>query len=230
MIGLVRGRVALKRDGQVILEAGGVGYVIYCAERTLAGLPAEGGHAVLFTDLLVREDLLQLFGFASLQERDFYRMITSVQGVGARLGLAITGHLRPEQAARALALGDSATIRAVPGVGPKLAARIAAELKDKAPALMALGSGETRPATGSEAEPLPEQAPAAAPAAREAGPAPGPATPAQNATADALSALANLGYAPGDAAAALAEAAEAEAAADTATLIRAALQRLAPKA
>ncbi|MEM9048763.1 MAG: Holliday junction branch migration protein RuvA [Pseudomonadota bacterium] len=229
MIGMLRGTVALKAEGHVILDAGGVGYVVYCAERTLAELPVAGGQAALFTELLVREDLLQLFGFTTREERDFYRMITAVQGVGARLGLAITGHLRPENAARALALGDSASIRAVPGVGPKLAARIVAELKDKAPALMAIGSGQTRPAMGSAPEPLPEPAPAAAPSARMAGPAPFPEALNPTPTADALSALTNLGYPAGDAAAALAEAAHATPDADTAALIRAALRQLAPK-
>ncbi|MEL6236676.1 MAG: Holliday junction branch migration protein RuvA [Pseudomonadota bacterium] len=240
MIGLIRGRIFSKASDHVVIdtggETGGVGYVIHCAERTLAALPAQGGMAALFTDLVVREDLLQLLGFANLQEREFHRMVTSVQGVGARLGLAISGHLEPERAARALALGDAAALRAVPGVGPKLAARIVAELKDKAPLLMAAGPIPAQAAMGSApAAPPPEQAPSAPPAARMAAPAPSPASVAPAAASDALSALTNLGYPAGEAASAIAtvsgkagETGEAGGA-TTPALIRAALRHLAPK-
>ncbi|MEM8742705.1 MAG: Holliday junction branch migration protein RuvA [Pseudomonadota bacterium] len=243
MIGLIRGRIFSKAADHVVIdtggETGGVGYVIHCAERTLAALPAEGGAAALFTDLVVREDLLQLLGFPSLEEREFHRMVTSVQGVGARLGLAISGHLDPERAARALALGDAAALRAVPGVGPKLAARIVAELKDKAPLLMVAGRNPGQTAMGSApAAPPPEPAPSAAPAARMAAQAPSTASVAPAAASDALSALTNLGYPAGEAAAAIATVSDAASGAGETgeagamgapALIRAALRHLAPK-
>ncbi|GIX13993.1 MAG: Holliday junction ATP-dependent DNA helicase RuvA [Paracoccaceae bacterium] len=230
MIGLVRGHVVLRGTDHVLIDTGGVGYVVHCAERTLAGLPAPGGVAVLYTELIVREDLLQLLGFPSPAEREFWRMLTTVQGVGARLALAISGHLGPETGARVLALGDVAAVRAVPGVGPKLAQRVVAELREKAPLLMALPPGQAQPAMvpggpGTLPEPA---APAAAPPARMAGPAPDAEPQGRSAIAEALSALVHLGYPTGEAAAAVAACAEAAPDADTAGLIRAALRRLAP--
>lgn len=224
MIGLVRGRLALRAADHVLIDTGGpwggVGYVVHVSDRTLAGLPPPGGDVALWTELLVREDLHQLVGFPTLAEREWHRLLTSVQGVGARLALAILGRLGPEGVARALATGDTGALRAAPGVGPKLAARIAVELRDKAPAVMAMGWAEAAPAA-LPAAPLPVPVPAAAPAPV----APAPA--AHAAAAEALSALANLGYGPGEAAAAVAEAAAAGG--DTPALIRAALRALAPK-
>ena len=119
-----------------MLDVGGVGYVIHCSDRTLAGLPGEGEAAALWTELLVREDLLQLFGFASVYEREWHRLLTSVQGVGAKASMAVLGTLGPEALARAIAIGDWAAVKAAPGVGPKIAQRVVNELKDKAPAAM----------------------------------------------------------------------------------------------
>lgn len=223
MIGKVSGRVDYVAEDHALIEAGGVGYVVFAAARTLGTLRA-GAPAALYTELLVREDLMQLFGFATLAEREWHRLLTGVQGVGAKLALAILGTMGPEALGRALALGDAAAIRATPGVGPKLASRIVLELKEKAPAVMALGAAAARPAAVS-----------AGVAAGLAGPAADavldsePAPPAENnATADALSALSNLGYAPGEAAAAVAAAAARDPAADSPALIRAALRALAP--
>ena len=156
----------------------------------------------LYAEMVVREDLIQLIGFRTLAEREWWRLLVTVQGVGAKAALAILGTLGAEGVARALSLGDVSAVRAAPGVGPKLAQRVVLELKAKAPAVMALGAAGSRPATvaGTPAT-LPERAPAAAPAAPVAAPA--PAAGAQD-RADALSALVNLGYGEGEAAAAVA--------------------------
>ncbi|TPE53782.1 Holliday junction branch migration protein RuvA [Amaricoccus solimangrovi] len=226
MIGKVTGRLDHRAADHVLIETqGGVGYLVHCSDRTLMAMPGPGGFVSLYTDLLVREDLLQLVGFLTLGEREWYRLLVSVQGVGAKAALAILGALGTEGLARALSLGDSAAFRAAPGIGPKIAQRLVLELKAKAPAIMALGAAGARPAmTGEVIEAAPAEVP------RRARPAPPPEPPAAAvAQADALSALSNLGYAPGEAAAAVTEAIGAEPGLDTAGLIRAALRLLAPK-
>ncbi|MCC5967871.1 MAG: Holliday junction branch migration protein RuvA, partial [Natronohydrobacter sp.] len=197
-----------------------VGYIVHVSERTLMALPGRGEVAALYTELVVREDLMQLFGFQTLLEKEWHRVLTSVQGVGAKASLAILGALGPEGVSRAIALGDAGALRKAPGVGPKLALRIANELKDKAPALMAVV--ETVPAVPSRlAEAEASSAPVVAPSVSP--------LPASNAVAEAMSALGNLGYSPSDAARAVAEAQAASPEADTPALIRAALRLLAPK-
>ncbi|MFN6980152.1 MAG: Holliday junction branch migration protein RuvA, partial [Gemmobacter sp.] len=191
------------------------------SDRTLAGLPPVGAAVALWTDLLVREDLLQLFGFPTLLEREWHRMLMTVQGVGARASLAVLGTLGAEGIARAIALGDARAIQAAPGVGPKIAQRVVLELKAKAPAMMALGGRTAEAAPPAEA---PERGLSTRRAAASAAPPPRAAY-----TADALSALVNLGYGQGDAAAAVAAAAAAAPEADTAALIRAALKALQPR-
>jgi Holliday junction DNA helicase RuvA len=213
MIGRLRGQVAFRAADHVMLDVGGVGYVVFCSERTLTALPGIGGAASLWTELVVREDLMQLFGFATVQEREWHRLLTSVQGVGAKASLAILGVLGPDGVGRAIALSDASAVRAAPGVGPKLAARVVNELQGKAPAMMALGGEAVAPEAPSD--PLVEAVPAMPPVA---GARPG-------AQAEALSALTNLGYAPVDAARAVAEAGEEG---ETGEIIRAALKRLAP--
>lgn len=220
MIGKLTGVVEMRGPDHVLLDVRGVGYIVHVSERTLMALPGRGEVAALYTELVVREDLMQLFGFQTLLEKEWHRVLTSVQGVGAKASLAILGALGPEGVSRAIALGDAAALRKAPGVGPKLALRIANELKDKAPALMAVV--ETAPAIASrlaeaEAAPTPVVAPTASP------------LPASNAVAEAMSALGNLGYSPSDAARAVAEAQAASPEADTPALIRAALRLLAPK-
>lgn len=231
MIGRLAGRVEYKAEDHLLIDVRGVGYVVYCSERTLAGLPGPGEAAALYTDLLVREDILQLFGFPTLVEKEWHRLLMSVQGIGAKASLAILGTLGPDGVSRAIALGDWNAIKAAKGIGPKTAQRVVNELKDKAPAVMAMGAGAAARAATPSADavidagdppPAPEPALSAVPSA---GPAPSGA-----AQAEALSALGNLGYAPGEAAGAVAEAAGAAQGADTATLIRAALKLLAPKA
>lgn len=213
MIGKLTGRVDYRDSDHILLDVQGVGYVVYCSERTLAGLPSEGMIS-LYTELLVREDLLQLFGFRTRAEREWHRLLTSVQGVGAKAAMAILGTIGPEGVSRAIALGDVAAIKAAPGIGPKIAQRVAHELKDKAPALMAMGGAE------------PEVALVETPAAEVPIEPAAPVAPSSSATADALSALTNLGYAPSEAASAVAQASDAGEASD---IIRAALKLLAPK-
>ncbi len=212
MIGRLKGQVAHVGEDHALIDVNGVGYIVHCGSRTLAGLPKPGETVALYTDLLVREDLLQLFGFSSLPERDWHRLLTTVQGVGAKVSMGILSTLGTEGVNRAIALGDAATVKRAPGVGPKLATRIVNELKSKAPAMMA--SSAPKSATGSPApviDPMPV------------------VEVEQGASADALSALANLGYQPGEAAEAIARAATDAPDADAGTLIKAALRALAPK-
>ncbi|RKF13932.1 Holliday junction branch migration protein RuvA [Roseovarius spongiae] len=220
MIGRLAGRIDYRAADHVLIDVRGVGYLVYCTERTLQALPGAGEHAALYTDLLVRDDLLQLFGFATLIEKEWHRLLMSVQGVGAKASLAILGALGPEGVGRAIALGDWNSIRAAKGVGPKTAQRVVNELKDRAPEVMAMGAGPaTAPAGPAGDDDVIEPAPTRAPAP--------PAGP--GAQAEALSALANLGYAPGEAAGAVAQAAGDAPEAETPALIRAALKLLAPK-
>ena len=217
MIGRLSGRLAYRAGDHVLIDVGGVGYVVHVSERTLAELPAPGGAVSVFTELLVREDLLQLIGFSTLAEKEWHRLLTSVQGVGARGALAILGALGADGVSRAIALGDWAALRAAPGVGPKIAQRVVNELKDKAPGVMAMGQGAQAAAPAPVTDPgAPAQEPPPAPRAD-----PG-------ASAEALSALVNLGYGHGEAAAAVAEAQAGDPEAQTAALIRAALRLLAP--
>ncbi len=224
MIGRLAGRLDYRGTDHVMIDVGGVGYVVFVSERTLAALPGVGEAVALYTDLLVREDLLQLFGFTSLVEKEWHRLLMSVQGIGAKASMAILGTLGAEGVGRAISLGDWNAVKAAPGVGPKIAQRVVNELKDKAPAVMALGGAiqaDSEALVETVAIGVPRAAAASVPSSRPTGSA--------AAQAEALSALSNLGYGPGEAAAAVAEAAGAEPELDTAGLIRAALRLLAPK-
>lgn len=219
MIGKLTGRLDYRAVDHVLIDVGGVGYMVYCSERTLAALPGPGEAVSIFTELLVREDVLQLFGFTSLVEKEWHRLLISVQGIGAKASMAILGALGPDALGRAIALGDWNAIKVAKGVGPKTAQRVAIELKDKAPGVMAMGGtlalaqGSAAAKTGADdvIEPVAVAAPLIA-----------------SAQAEALSALVNLGYGQGDAAGAVAQAAG-EGAADTTSLIRGALKLLAPR-
>ena len=217
MIGKIAGRLEYRAADHVLIDVRGVGYIVYVSDRVMAGLPPPGQAVALYTDLLVREDLLQLFGFTTLAEKEWHRLLMSVQGVGAKAAIAILGALGADGVSRAIALGDWHALSRAKGIGPKTAQRVAMELKDKAPGLMAM-AGTLAQATGDEV--IEAETAAPAPRATRAG------NPAQ---AEALSALANLGYGPGEAAGAVAEAAGAAPGADTPALIRAALKLLAPK-
>ena len=218
MIGRLTGRLGYRGTDHVLIDVSGVGYVVHVSDRTAMALPGMGEAVSLYTDLLVREDLLQLFGFLSLEEKEWHRLLMSVQGIGAKASMAILGTLGADGIGRAIALGDWSAVKAAPGVGPKIAQRVVNELKDKAPGVMAM----TAPAT-TAAESAPELIEPASPA-----PKPAPQSSGQ-ARSEAMSALANLGYGPGDAAAAVAEALGEAPDATTPALIRAALKKLAPK-
>ncbi len=218
MIGKITGTIEYRAADHILIDVRGIGYLVYCSDRTMAALPGVGEVVALFTDLVVREDLMQLFGFQTLMEKEWHRLLTSVQGIGAKASLAILGTLGPEGVSRAIALGDWNAVKAAKGVGPKIAQRVVLDLKDKAPSVMAM-SGTLAQAQGEGAAEVLE--PIAAPR---------PAPPENaSAQAEALSALGNLGYGPGDAAGAVVQAAGEMPDASTPDLIRAALKLLAPK-
>jgi len=218
MIGKISGRLEYRAGDHVLIDVRGIGYIVYLSDRTMAALPAVGEAVALFTELLVREDNLQLFGFTTLLEKEWHRLLMSVQGIGAKASMAILGALGAEGVSRAVALGDVNAIKVAKGVGPKTAGRVVLELKDKAPAVMALG-GTLMAAQGdvvADVEVIETVTPVIEPSSAAA-------------QSEALSALANLGYGPGDAAGAVAQAAGEAPEADTPALIRAALKLLAPK-
>jgi Holliday junction DNA helicase RuvA len=226
MIGKISGRLDWRGSDTVLIDVRGVGYIVYVNERTMAALPGVGEAVSLYTDLLVREDLLQLFGFPTMLEKEWHKLLMTVQGVGAKASMAILGALGAEGVARAISLGDARAVQAAPGVGPKLAQRVILELKSKAPGLMAMGGKLAVSAVADEADAVIEPF---APAPKKVAKVDGAAQTRAAASADALSALANLGYGPGDAAQAVATAAADSPEADAAGLIRAALKLLAPK-
>ena len=222
MIGRIAGRIDYRGPDHVLIDVRGVGYIVHVSERTLSALPGVGEAAALYTDLLVREDLLQLYGFTTLVEKEWHRLLMSVQGIGAKASMAILGTLGADGVSRAIALGDWAAVKAAPGVGPKIAQRVVNELKDKAPAVMAMG-GAPEPMAAPEGgdDPLIETV---LPAPTQKAP-----SGSGSAQAEALSALRNLGYAPSEAAAAVAQAAGDAPGSDTSALIKSALKLLAPK-
>ncbi len=204
MIGKLKGTVEEIGDDHVVIDVHGVGYVAHCGTRTLANLPAAGEAVILFIETFVREDQLKLYGFASALEREWFRLLQSVQGVGAKVALAVLSTLAPADLANAIALRDIAMVSRSPGVGKKVAERIVTELKNKAPAF----AGEAAGTIGLKQE-LGEGI-AAAP------------------VADAVSALTNLGYSRDQAANAVAAALkQAGEDAASATLIRLGLKELA---
>jgi holliday junction DNA helicase RuvA len=134
MIGKLKGLVDSYGDDFVILDVGGVGYVVFCSGRTLQALPPQGEAAVLFIETYVREDQIKLFGFASNSEHEWFKILLNVQGVGTKVALALLSTFKVGEMASAIALKDVAAITRTPGVGKKLAERIVLDLKDKAPA------------------------------------------------------------------------------------------------
>ena len=205
MIGRIAGQLIHRGLDHVMIDVGGLGYVVYCTDRTLAELPELGESVTLFTELLVREDLLQLYGFTSLVEKEWHRLLIGVQGIGAKASMSILSALGPDGVARAISLGDWNTIKSAKGVGPKTAQKVVLELKDKAPGVISMGA--SLPQAMGEASAI--------------------SVIESSSEAEALSALTNLGYAPGDAAAAIAEA-HSDGVKETSDLIREALKRLAP--
>jgi len=204
MIGKLKGIVDSFGADYVILDVNGVGYQVHGSARTLAALPPPGQPATLSIETHVREDQIKLFGFQTDIEREWFRLLQTVQGVGAKVALSVLGTLKASELATAIAMRDKAAISRAPGVGPKVAERIVTELKDKAPEFAAID-----PAVAQLTGALEEMR------------APRPVS-------DAVSALVNLGYGQPQAAAAIAAAARnAGEGADAATLIRQGLKELA---
>jgi holliday junction DNA helicase RuvA len=204
MIGKLKGIVDSYGEDYVILDVNGVGYLVHCSARTLQELPAMGQGATLSIETYVREDQLRLFGFMSDVEREWFRLLQTVQGVGAKVALSVLGTLKPGDLATAIAMRDKAMVARTPGVGPKVAERIVTELKDKAPAYAGLDPAVVRLSGAVDEKRAPQP------------------------IADAVSALVNLGYGRPQAASAVAVAARsAGEGADAANLIRLGLKELA---
>jgi holliday junction DNA helicase RuvA len=204
MIGRLKGIIDGYGEDYVILDVNGVGYMVHCSTRTLQALPAQGQPVTLSIETHVREDQIRLFGFLSDVEREWFRLLQTVQGVGVKVALSVLSTLKPAELASAIALRDKATVARAPGVGQKVAERIVTELKDKAPAY-----ADVDPAVVRLAGSIDEKR------------APRPVT-------DAVSALVNLGYGQPQAAAAVATAARGVGEeADVSSLIRLALKELA---
>jgi holliday junction DNA helicase RuvA len=204
MIGKLKGLIESYGQDSVIVDVNGVGYEVHCSARTLQELPGIGQPATLSIETHVREDQIRLFGFMTEIEREWFRLLQTVQGVGAKVALSVLGTLKASELASAIAMRDKAMVARAPGVGPKVAERIVTELKDKAPAYTNVDPALVRLS-----------------GALDDKRAPAPVT-------DAVSALVNLGYAQAQAAAAIGAAARsAGEGAEATTLIRLGLRELA---
>ena len=227
MIGSLKGRIEYKATDHTLIDVSGVGYLVYCSERTLSLLPSDGEYVTIFTELVVREDLLQLYGFLTFAEKEWHRLLCSVQGVGAKGALAIQGILSVEALSRAILLSDWATVKSAPGVGPKIAQRIVNELKEKAPKVMAMGAVTSNPIDGNTD--LVDHDDKKNQSEINVGSEVSNSEALRNVQADTLSALINLGYSQGDAASAIARIETDETDLDAKKLIRSALRLLAPR-
>ena len=204
MIGKLKGILDSIGDETIIIDVGGVGYEVHCSARTLGSLPSINEPCTMMIETHVRETEIKLFGFANEMERDWFKLLQSVQGVGAKVALAIQSTLSASEIASAIALQDKAMVARAPGVGPKVAQRIVLELKNKVPVYSAESAAEMG-------------------LAHDIGDG-----VASNAVQDAVSALGNLGYSSQQAAGAVSSAlAKAGEDADSATLIRMGLKELA---
>lgn len=203
MIARLTGTIEPLGDDRIVVDVGGVGYLVFCSGRTLARLPADGATVQLHIETHVREDHIHLYGFTEIGELEWFRLLTTVQGVGARVALAILTVLGPDELLQAVAAADKAAVSRASGVGPKLAARIVSELKDKVGGI-ALGAAAAIGAAGTQAAPA-----------------------AGGIDQDAVSALVNLGYGRSDAFGAVARAGgRLEQGAPLGDLIRAGLEEL----
>ena len=140
MIGRISGVVDYISEDHIIIDVGGVGYIVYVTQITIANSPKLGEKISLFTELIVKEDLLQLVGFISPVEREWYKLLTSVQGVGSKAALALLGQIPIQVLSRAILLEDSTTITSAQGIGPKIAKRLVVELKGKVPNMIKIQS------------------------------------------------------------------------------------------
>ena len=203
MIGKLKGVVDSYGEDSIVLDVNGVGYLVHCSARTLQELPRPGEAATLSIETHVREDQIRLFGFLSDVEREWFRLLQTVQGVGTRVALSVLGTLQPSELASAIAMRDKASITRAPGVGPKVAERIVTELKDKAPVFATVDPAAIRLTDAVDDKRAPQP------------------------MSDAVSALVNLGYGQPQAAAAIASAARtAGEGADARQLIRLGLKEL----
>jgi len=204
MIGKLKGIIDSYGEDFIILDVNGVGYLVHCSVRTLQALPAAGEPVALAIETHVREDQIRLFGFLFDGEREWFRLLQTVQGVGTKVALSILGTLKPAELASAIALRDKAMVARSPGVGPKVAERIVTELKDKAPAYADLDPAVIRLSGAVDERRAPQP------------------------VSDAVSALVNLGYGQPQAAAAIAAAVRsAGEGADARSLIRLGLKEIA---
>jgi holliday junction DNA helicase RuvA len=203
MIGRLRGQIDNISGSHVVLDVGGVGYVVTCSARTLRAIGAVGELATLRIETHVREDAINLYGFADAVEQDWFRLLTTVQGVGAKVALSLLSTVSPEQLAQGIAAQDKTVLTQADGVGPKLALRLVTELKDKVPAFMA---SAVRLAVGATPTALPPSL-----------------------AGDALSVLLNLGYRRAEAFSAVATASQRNPDAALDALIRASLLELSRK-
>jgi Holliday junction DNA helicase RuvA len=203
MIGKLSGIIDSVHGAQVIMDVQGVGYVVTCSARTLRNLGATGTAASLRIETQVREDAISLFGFIDAEEQDWFKLLTTVQGVGAKVALSILGTVSPEQLAHVIAAQDKSALTEADGVGPKLALRLVTELKDKVPAFLGR-------ATAAHATPSVTALP-------------------NSAATDAVSALINLGYRRAEAFGAVAAASRANPSAKLDDLIRLGLAELSRK-
>ena len=203
MIAKLKGRIDATGADWLVIDVGGVGYHVSCSSKTLAAIAGPGEFAEIHTEMLVSQDMIRLVGFASVMEREWFRLLQTVQGVGAKVALAVLSTLPPSDLANAIALRDKAAVARTPGVGPKVAERIVTELKDKTPAFATIDPAVVH-LSGALDDHL----------------APRP-------VADAISALVNLGYGQPQAAAAIAAASRSAGdKAETAQLIRLGLKEL----
>jgi len=204
MIGKLKGVIDTYGEDSIILDVNGVGYLVHCSARTLQELPGIGELATLSIETHVREDQIRLFGFLTDIEREWFRLLQTVQGVGVKVALAVLGTLKPADLATAIAMRDKAMVARTPGVGPKVAERIVSELKDKAPAFTDVDPAVVRLSGALDERRAPQP------------------------ISDAVSALVNLGYGQPQAAAAVAAAARsAGEGSDVRQLIRLGLKELA---
>ena len=233
MIGRLYGKIGYLSEDYVLIDVQGVGYIVYCSERTLLSLPAVGEYTFLYTDLLVREDLLQLFGFTSIVEKEWHRLLMTVQGVGAKAALAIMGALGADGLNRSISIGDWAAVKQAKGIGPKTAQRVVNELKEKAPQIMAMAAVFRQSAVDKK-KPFSKDSKGNADIYSEgeiAGAREGSTSSSeerQKNQAEALSALKNLGYSPSEAANAIALASDLEETLSTPDIIKKALKLLSP--
>lgn len=197
MIAKLRGILEASAADHAVIDVNGVGYLVAASSRTLDALGAVGGEVTVHTEMLVGDDFIRLIGFSSAGERDWFRLLGGVQGVGSKVALALLSTLETAELQSAIAVGDAATVARAPGVGPKLASRIVNELKDKVGGIAISGGTSAMPAAG-------------------------------GASADAVSALLNLGFKPAEATAAVA-AAQGDLGADAGldALVRTALKKAA---